>query len=148
MKYTRDNRARLAETKDKPTVTIQLVEAEKKKGRKPKERKRQPSDLPNWRNKDVPLPVEEEISKEELKTQGEETPTVAAIEETTEDTAQESEVTTDQEEEETQAHINVNMFIVCKLRNLYVVINTTQNTNQNTTNVRKGFLESLTFPNN
>ena len=32
---------------------------------------------------------------------------MAAIEETTEDTAQELEVTTDQEEEETQAHINV-----------------------------------------
>ena len=40
MKYTRDNRTRIAETKDKPTVTIQLVEAEKKKGRKPKEKKR------------------------------------------------------------------------------------------------------------
>ena len=40
MKYTRDNRARLAETKDEPTVMIQLVETEKKKGRKPKERKK------------------------------------------------------------------------------------------------------------
>ena len=40
MKYTHDNRARLAETKDKPTVTIQLVKTEKKKGRKPKEKKK------------------------------------------------------------------------------------------------------------
>ena len=40
LKYSRDNRARLAEMKDKPTVTIQLVEAEKKKGRKPKGKKK------------------------------------------------------------------------------------------------------------
>ena len=97
----------MAETKDKPTVTIQLVEEEKKKGRKPKERKRRPSDSPNWRNKDVPLPTEEETSKEKQETQGEQTSTTATIEETTEEMAQESEVTTDQEEEETQAHINI-----------------------------------------
>ena len=91
----RDNQTRIAETKDKPTVTIQLVEAEKKKGRKPKEKKRRPSDSPNWRNKHVPLPAEEEISKEKQETRWEETPTMATIEET----AQESEVVTDQEEE-------------------------------------------------
>ena len=40
MKYTCNNQARLAETKDKPTVMIQLVETEKREGRKPKEKKK------------------------------------------------------------------------------------------------------------
>ena len=68
MKYTCDNRARLAETKDKSTVMIQLIETEKKKGRKPKEKKKRPSDSPNWRNKDVPLPREEEALEDNQET--------------------------------------------------------------------------------
>ena len=60
--------------------------------------------MPNWRNKDVPLPVDKKISNE---IQWKESPTTATFEEATEDTTQELEEKSDQEEEETQAPINI-----------------------------------------
>ena len=88
MKYTRDNRARLAEVKGKVTVTIQTIETEKKEGRKPKAKERRSSDSPNWRSKDVPLPTKKETRKEGI----------------TEDTTRKQEAATreGQEESETQ----------------------------------------------
>ena len=59
MKYTWDNQARLAETKGKMRVMIWPVKEDKKKARKPKEKKTWPSSSPNWT-----LPEIAEITEE------------------------------------------------------------------------------------
>ena len=104
MKYTRDNRARLAEVKGKLTVTIQTIETEKKEGRKPKAKKRRSSNSPNWRSKDAPSLTKKETRKEDQEIRRGGTPTRAIIEEITEDTTQKREAATrgGQEKLETQ----------------------------------------------
>ena len=121
LKYSRDNQAQLEEIKGKEAVTIQQIKEIKEATKKPKGKKKKlPSDLPNWRNKEVPetMKIMEEVSEEELlkimdtdniKEHQETLMTTTDIKGTTETSEKELMTNTSEEEstEFTQAPINV-----------------------------------------